>query len=122
MVQTVIRVEQIGKMVQKEIGMLFLTETKRWLGHVFISVTTVNVSGDLSLAKVYLSFCLNKDKDQERLLKKINDHKHTIKRLLGKRMAGKIYKIPHLKFILDHSVGQGARVTALIDQLNFVEP
>ncbi|MGI2298715.1 30S ribosome-binding factor RbfA [Candidatus Cardinium hertigii] len=120
MVQTVIRVQQIAKMVQKELGMLFLTEAKRWLGHVLISVTTVHVSGDLSLAKVYLSFSLNED--QEGLLKKMNDHKHTIKRLLGKRMAGKIYKMPHLQFILDHSVGQGARVTALIDQLNFVEP
>ncbi|CDG49601.1 30S ribosome-binding factor RbfA [Cardinium endosymbiont of Bemisia tabaci] len=119
MEQTVIRVQQIAKMVQKELGMLFLTEARRWLGHMFISVTTVNVSGDLSLAKVYLSFSLNED--QEGLLKKINAHKHTIKRLLGKRMAGKIYKIPHLKFILDDSVGQGARVTALIDQLNLVE-
>ena len=115
-----VRIKQIAKIIQKELGTLFLTETARLFGNAFISVTTVEVSSDLSLAKVYLSFSLNDD--QETLLQKIDGHKNTIRRLLGKRVAGKMHKVPNLKFIIDRSVMQGARVTALIDQLELIEP
>lgn len=119
MVQTGIRIKQIAKIVQKELGTLFVTEGARLLDHAFVSVTMVDLSSDLSLAKVYLSFVLHDD--QEALLQKIDGHKNTIRRLLGKRVAGKMHKVPNLKFMIDRSVGQGARVTALIDQLDRVE-
>lgn len=114
-----IKVQQIAKLVQKELGILFLTEAARLFGHAFISVTTVAVSSDLRLAKVYVSFSLHDD--QEKLLQKMDGHTKTIRRLLGKRVAGKMYKVPDLRFIIDHSVRQGARITALIDQLNPVD-
>lgn len=109
-----IRQEQIAKMVQKELGTLLLTETASWNG--LISVTAVQISSDLSLAKVYLSFSLHDE--AEALLAKIDSHKNNIRRLLGKRVAGKMHKVPNLKFVIDDSVIQGARVTALIDQLD----
>ncbi|WP_186292379.1 30S ribosome-binding factor RbfA [Cardinium endosymbiont of Dermatophagoides farinae] len=111
-----IKIAQTAKMIQKELGTLFLTETARWFGNAFISVTAVDLSSDVSLAKVYLSFTLHDN--QEILLQQINGHKNTIKRLLGKRVAGKMHKVPNLKFIVDRSVVQGARVTTLIDQLD----
>lgn len=114
-----IRIKQIAKMVQKELGMLFLTEKVRLFDSAFISVTKVDLSSDLSLAKVYLSFVLHDD--QEALLQKMDGHKNTIRRLLGKRVAGKMYKVPNLKFMVDRSVVQGACVTALIDQLDLIE-
>ncbi len=113
-----IKIQQIAKIVQKELGTIFLTETARLFKHTFISVTTVHLSSDCSLAKVYLSFSLNDD--PERLLEKIDGHKNMIRKLLGKRVAGKMHKVPSLKFMIDHSVIQGARVTALIDQLDSV--
>ncbi|WP_342265632.1 ribosome-binding factor A [Cardinium endosymbiont of Philonthus spinipes] len=132
------RTQQIAKMIQKELGMLFLAESPRLLDNAFASVTTVVLSSDLSLAKIYLSFALNSPlstpklplaigfqkgghNDQEALLQKINGHKNTIRRLLGKRVAGKMHKVPNLKFLIDRSVVQGERVTALIDQLDLME-
>ncbi|CAH2560202.1 30S ribosome-binding factor RbfA [Cardinium endosymbiont of Oedothorax gibbosus] len=114
-----IRLKQIAKMLQKELGMLFLTETARLFGNAFISVTAVDLSSDLSLAKVYLSFVLHDD--QEALLQKIDGHKHTIRRLLGKSVGGKMHKIPNLTFMVDRSVLEGAHVTDLIDQLDCIE-
>ena len=110
-----IKIKQIAKIVQKELGTLFLTESASLFDHAFISVTMVNLSSDLSLAKVYLSVGMNKH--QEALLKKIERHANRIRRLLGKRLGGKIHSVPRLKFMIDNSVIQGARVTALIDEL-----
>lgn len=114
-----IKIKQIAKMIQKELGMLFLTETARLFDRAFVSVTTVDLSSDLSLAKVYLSFSLHNE--QETLLQKLDGHKNTIRRLLGKRVAGKVHKVPNLKFRIDRSVVQSAHVTALIDQLDLLE-
>ncbi|MCT4697115.1 MAG: 30S ribosome-binding factor RbfA [Candidatus Cardinium sp.] len=110
-----IKIKQMAKLVQRELGILFLMETTRLFGGAVISVTTVDLSSDLSLAKVYLSFSLHEE--QATLLQKIDGHKSTMRRLLGKRVAGKMHKIPNLKFMIDRSVMQGARVTALIDAL-----
>ncbi|ROT46975.1 30S ribosome-binding factor RbfA [Candidatus Cardinium hertigii] len=113
------RQEQMAKMIQKELGALFLTEKAILFSNAFISVTAVYLGRDLSMAKVYLSLSLNRDK--EKILKIINYQKNTIKRLLGQRIANKIRKVPDLKFCMDETVMQGARVTALIDQLNIIE-
>ncbi|WP_243517987.1 MULTISPECIES: 30S ribosome-binding factor RbfA [unclassified Candidatus Cardinium] len=115
----VIKIKQIAKILQKELATLFLTEMAGLFDHALISVTMVDLSSDLNLAKVYMSLSLNKD--QGSLLKKMDDHKNSIRRSLGKRIAGKIHKVPDLRFILDDSVIQGARVTALIDQLDLIE-
>ncbi|WP_419241850.1 30S ribosome-binding factor RbfA [Cardinium endosymbiont of Nabis limbatus] len=113
------KIAQIAKMVQKELAMLFLTEGPSWLGNALTSVTAVDLSSDLSLAKVYISFSTHNE--QKILLQKLESHKNTIKRLLGKRVAGKMHKVPNLKFMVDRSVVQGARVTALMDELDLVE-
>lgn len=115
----VIKIKQIAKILQKELATLFLTEMAGLFDHALISVTMVDLSSDLNLAKVYMSLSLNKD--QGSLLKKMDDHKNSIRRSLGKRIAGKMHKVPDLRFILDDSVIQGARVTALIDELDSIE-
>ena len=48
------RQSKIGRLLQKELGETFLSETKQMSG-VLISVSAVRVSPDLSIAKVYLS-------------------------------------------------------------------
>jgi ribosome-binding factor A len=110
-----VRKEQICRLLQKELGTLFLTETAMLFSNAFISVTSVYLGNDFGVARVHLSFALNESK--ETLLQKVNYQKNTIRRLLGKRLASKMRKVPDLKFYIDDTVIQGARVTALIDQL-----
>lgn len=110
-----VKIKQIAKVIQRELATLFLTESINWFNGALLSVTTVVVSSDLSLAKVYVSVSLNQE--QATLIKKLAIHKQTIRRCLSKKIAGKMYKVPDLKFIIDSSVTQGARVTALINQM-----
>ena len=108
--------KRICRLLQKELGELFLTETESLFGNAFISVTEVYLSSDFGVAKVYLSFSLNDNK--ETLIKKVSYQKNTIRSLLGKRIASKMRTVPDLKFYTDNTVIQGARVITLIDQLN----
>ena len=48
------RQSKINRLLQKELGEIFLAETKKMAG-TLVSVSIVRVSPDLSVAKVYLS-------------------------------------------------------------------
>jgi ribosome-binding factor A len=80
---------------------LFLPETKKTHG-VIVSVTSVRVTPDLSLAHAYLSiFPSEKAAD---LLKNINNNVKSIRYDLGKRIAKQLRIIPDLRFHLDDSL------------------
>lgn len=111
-----VRKHQIARIVQKELGALFLSEKSRLFNNSFISVSAVYLGKDFGVARVYLSFSLNEKKHE--LLKKVQAQKSMIRKLLGKKIAHKARRIPDLVFCIDDSVMQGAAVTALIDQLN----
>ncbi len=48
------RLQKIGRLLQKELGEIFLLQAKGMPG-ILISVTEVRVSPDLGIAKAYLS-------------------------------------------------------------------
>ncbi|HLP34568.1 MAG TPA: 30S ribosome-binding factor RbfA [Amoebophilaceae bacterium] len=112
-----VRKEQMCRLLYKELGTLFLTEAIALLDNTLVSVAAVYMGKDFGVAKVYLSFSLHEEK-KEALMQRITYHKQTIRRLLGKRLAHRVRKIPDLLFYADDTVMQGARVTALIDQLS----
>ncbi|WP_291783761.1 ribosome-binding factor A, partial [Cecembia sp.] len=66
------RQQKYNKLIQKEIGEIFQKEAKHLLGNSFVTVSRVMVSPDLGLARIYLSFLLEKDKP---VFDKINDKK-----------------------------------------------
>lgn len=114
------RREQTCKLLQKELGTLFLTEAAALVDCALVSVAAVYMGKDFGVARVYLSFSLHEG-DKAALMQRITRQKQTIRRLLGNRLARKMRKIPDLLFCDDTTVAQGARVTALIDRLNALE-
>ncbi|EDP96738.1 30S ribosome-binding factor RbfA [Kordia algicida OT-1] len=72
------------------------------LTNVIISVTKVNVTVDLSVAKVYLSiFPHNKGKE---LLEGIQSNAPLIKHELAQRVKHQLRKVPSLTFYVDDSL------------------
>ena len=49
------RLEKVNKLIQKELGDIFQKELKPKVPMLMITVTRVNVTSDLSYARVYLS-------------------------------------------------------------------
>lgn len=95
------RQQKINRLIQKELGELFLLETKKMQG-VLISVTAVRVTPDLSIAHAYLSV-FPSDKSEE-LVENINQNVKTLRYNLGKRTRKQLRVIPELRFHVDDSL------------------
>ncbi len=79
-----------------------------------VSVTDVEVSNDLSYARVYVSK-LGNEKEREALLEALNKANGYIRTLLSQRL--KIRKVPELRFFLDNSLEYGAKIERILGDL-----
>ena len=95
------RLQRINRLIQKELGDLLLIEARKMPG-VLISVSSVRVTADLSIAHAYLSvFPSNRSKE---LVDNINENVKAVRYDLGKRMRNQLRVIPELNFHVDDSL------------------
>ena len=80
----------------------------------FVTITDVVVSGDYSLAKLYVTI-LNAKANPDEALNNLMKAKGFIRTELGKRLT--IKKCPDLVFVLDNSLEKGNRIDELIKQM-----
>ncbi len=88
--------------MQKDLGEIFQLMTRNHLQGFLITVTKVNISPDLSIAKVYLSLFGPGDKDE--IFKRINKTKKEIRHQLALRVGKQMRIIPDLSFFIDDSL------------------
>lgn len=105
------RQQKINRLIQKELGELFLLETKKMPG-ILISVTNVRVSPDLSIAHAYLSVYPS-EKGAE-LVKNINENVKSVRFNLGKRLKNQLRVIPELTFHIDDSLDYVENIDRLL--------
>lgn len=109
------RTQRIGDQMQRELAQLIQREIKDpRLG--LVTITAVDVSRDLSHAKVFITV-LGADDDAdviERSLHILKDASGFLRMQLGKAM--KLRSIPALHFVYDASVRRGADLSALIER------
>ena len=106
------RLQKIGRLLQKELGEIFLFQTKAMPG-VLISVSEVRVSADLGIAKAYLSiFPTEKGKE---IIKAITENTKSIRFDLGQRVRTQLRKIPELQFFLDESIDYFENIDKLLN-------
>lgn len=108
------RTSRIGDQIQRELAMLIPREVKDpRLG--MITVTAVDVSRDMSHAKVYITL-LGRDGDDaiKENLDILNDAAGYLRSLIGKVM--KIRSVPAMRFYYDASIRRGAELSALIER------
>jgi ribosome-binding factor A len=79
----------------------------------FVTITAVDVSGDLSHANVFFSL-LEPDADPRPAEKALNGAAGFVRHQLGRSM--RVRQVPQLKFVHDASIAEGARITSLIDE------
>jgi ribosome-binding factor A len=105
------RQNKIARLLQKELGDIFLLQTKAMPG-TLISVSVVRISPDLSVARVYLSI-FPSEKSGE-LVKNINDNMRSVRYELGKRVRYQLRIIPELKFFVDDSLDYMDKIDSLL--------
>ncbi len=105
---------RVGEEIKREISVILAKEVKDpRLG--MLSITDVNVSRDLSFAKVYFS-TLGDEQARKTTLEGLNRAKGFIRSELAKRI--RVRHIPEITFHFDPSLAEGARINALIKTLN----
>ncbi|MFQ3574984.1 MAG: 30S ribosome-binding factor RbfA [Cytophagales bacterium] len=107
---------KFSQLIQEELADIFLKDTKGMFGKVFITITRVLISPDLSVAKVYLSFMLSDDK--QKTLSEIKEQTKGIRNLLSARIKKEVRVIPELVFFLDDSAEYAIHISKVISDLN----
>ncbi len=95
------RLNKIDRLVQKELSDIFQKFTKS-CGGILISVTSVSVSADLSVARVRLSIFPNNK--QEEIMNMVKKSAKSIRYDLSQRTRHQLRIIPELTFFLDDSL------------------
>mgnify|MGYP000675555662 CR=1 FL=1 len=105
------RQAKISRLLQKELSEIFRQQTAK-MGNVLVSVSTVRVSPDLSIAKVYLSI-FPPEKSQE-ILDNIKRSSKTVRYDLAQQVKETLRKCPDLQFYLDDSLDYAENIDRLL--------
>src|SRR5689334_9679100 len=111
-----VRQQKFARLIQKELSEIFQRDKRGFLDNAFITITEVQVSPDLGVAKVYVSMMLVKDK--KAILDKLDLHKKEIRRALGDKIRNQARRIPELVFFIDELEEKAMRMDELIRNLN----
>jgi len=84
-----------------------------------VSLTLVEMTRDLSVAKVYFSM-LNPDDEPDSALQGLHRASGFLRSKLGSSL--KIRHVPELRFLHDDSVAHGIEISRLIDNANNADP
>jgi ribosome-binding factor A len=109
------RKDKLGKQLQKDLGEIIDAATQQLLNGVMVTVLEVEVTPDLGMAKVFLSFLNSKDKDKD--LGIIQNNKNTIRHYLAQKLKNQMRKIPDLQFYLDDRIDRAQRIETLLNQI-----
>ena len=107
------RVRRVSELLKQEISKIIRREVKDpRIG--FVSVTDVEVSGDLKHAKVFVSV-YGEDEEKEATMDGLKKARGFINRLLGERMT--TYHTPKIIFRYDDSIEHGVYISKLINEV-----
>ncbi len=96
------RQNKIARLIQKELADIFQKDKREAFHGKLISVTTVRITRDLSLARIYLSIYPS-DKSKE-VLDNITITNKMFRGELGRRVGKILRIIPELEFFIDDSL------------------
>ncbi|MFT5885328.1 MAG: ribosome-binding factor A [Arcticibacterium sp.] len=110
------RQKQIAKQIQKDLGEIFQKDLKAVIGKAFVTITDVQTTPDLAIARVYLSFMMVDDKDA--LLEKIKDQGKKIRGLFGTRVRNQFRIVPNFQYYIDETAQAAQKMDDLIASLD----
>jgi ribosome-binding factor A len=110
------RQQKVARQLQKDLSEIFQREVPHLFNGAFITVTSVRMSPDLSVARVYLSFLATKNKDM--LLETIREHSRTLRQHLGERVRHQLRIVPDLTYFIDDTAEYAEKMDKLFAGLD----
>lgn len=111
-----VRQQKYGRLIQKELSDIFFRHKGDYLQNAFVTIAEVRMSPDLSVAKVYISMTLAKDRNT--VLANLNLHKSEIRKALGIRIRNQARIVPELVFVIDEVEENAERIENLLKNLD----
>ena len=108
------RISRINEEIQKELSAKIRTLKDPRVQDAMISITSVDTTGDLRYAKVYVSV-LQKERARE-VLKGLKSAGGFLRREIGQKLQ--LRYTPELVFVEDDSITKGAKMYALLSSLH----
>ena len=103
--------ERVNSNIQRELSYILANEVKN--PHIkFITITAVDVTSDLSYAKVYFTTL----GDEKETLKALKSAKGFIRHELADRVE--LRHIPELEFVYDESIEYGKKIEEIIEDIH----
>lgn len=110
------RVSRVASLIQQEVSSMLLNDIKDdRVGAGMVSVTDVDVSGDLQHAKIYVSI-YGSDEARAETMAGLKSATGYVRRELGHRI--RLRRTPEVVFIEDRGLERGDRMLALLNQLS----
>ncbi|MEJ7643118.1 MAG: 30S ribosome-binding factor RbfA [Chryseolinea sp.] len=110
------RQQKYAKLIQKELSEIFQRDKRGILDNAFVTIADVKMNPDLSVARVYISMALAREK--EKTLENINTHKSELRKALGDKIGKQVRIIPELIFYKDELEENATRMEDLLKNLN----
>ncbi|ACV63929.1 ribosome-binding factor A [Desulfofarcimen acetoxidans DSM 771] len=107
------RPERLAESIKKEVSDMIINELKDpRIG--FTSITSVEVSRDLSFAKIFVSV-LGTEEEQKATVEALSRANGFIRAEIGRRI--RLRHVPELAFISDQSIAHGTKIMKLLQDV-----
>lgn len=114
-----IRPEKVAHLMRRELAEILDRRLRDPRLATMVSVTDVEVTSDLSFARVYVAVHGSAE-DQARAMEVLSHAAGFVRRELGPRLG--LREVPEVRFLADQSLERGARVDELLRRLQSGEP
>ena len=110
------RVARVAALIKREVSQMLLSDIKDdRVGAGMVSVTDVDVSGDLQHAKIFVSI-YGTDEAREETMEGLESSVNYVRKELGSRMQ--LRRTPTVKFFEDRSLERGDNMLDLLNKIS----
>jgi ribosome-binding factor A len=113
------RVSRVSSLIKREVSQMLLYDIKDdRVGAGMVSVTEVDLSGDMQHAKIFVSIYGTEEAKTE-TMEGLRSSASFVRRELGQRM--RLRRTPEVVFLEDHSLERGDKMLHLLNQITYIK-
>ena len=105
---------KLSKLIKVELSEI-LSRELIYIKGALLTLTIVKVTGDLSIAKVYISVL--PDEKLGEMVELLNENNWEVRKALAAKIRNKVKKIPELRFYIDDSNQYAERIDDILKDL-----
>jgi ribosome-binding factor A len=106
------RQSKVSRQLQRDLSEILREKTNTLFEGAMVTVTTVRISPDLSVAKIYVSIFPSSKKEQ--VFINIQEASRSIRGELGRRVSKQLRIVPELVFLIDDSLDYVDKIDELL--------